>query len=130
MAKQWVLDTETKDTGAEMVPLEKVLERRRSTRAEAQEQKSRRRRRPRKRAPEPPPREPRRPRSFKVVDVMTRQPLAEEIGIRDTLELLGETRSVVDVIVYVWDRERRDWRPLTMREQKLLWAEPGNPAAL
>ena len=129
MAKRWVLDTETKGTGAEMVPLEQVLERRQSSRAAADDQKPRRRPRRRRRAPEPPPPEPRRPRSFKVVDVMTRRPLGEGIGVRETLELLGEARSVVDVIVYAWDREREDRRPLTMREQKLLWAERG-PAAV
>jgi hypothetical protein len=108
MAKTWVLDTDTKGTGAEMVPLEKVQERKRSTRAGSDDQKLEEK--------------PRRPRSFKVVDVMTRRPLVEGVGIRETLELLDETRSVVDVIVYVWDREEKGWRPLTMREQKLLWA--------
>lgn len=124
MAKTWVLDTDTKGTGAEMAPLEKVQERKRSTRAGSDDQKLRRRRsRPRRRSAEPAAEEkPRRPRSFKVVDVMTRRPLVEGVGIRETLELLNETRSVVDVIVYVWDCEEKGWRPLTMREQKLLWA--------
>ena len=120
MARKWVLDTETKGTGAEMVPLEKVLERRRSSRAVEDEQ-PRRRSRPRRREPRAPEPQPRRPRRFKVVDVMTRQPLAEDVGIREALEVLADARSVVDVIVYAWDRERADWRPLTMREQKLLW---------
>jgi hypothetical protein len=120
MAKHWVLDTETKGTGAEMVPLEKVLERRRSSRAVEDEQ-PRRRSRPRRREPPAPEPQPRRPRRFKVVDVMTRQPLAEDVGIREALEVLADARSVVDVIVYAWDREREDWRPLAMREQKLLW---------
>ena len=120
MAKRWVLDTETKGTGAEMVPLEKVLERRRSSRVAEDEQP---RRRPRRRREQPMAAEPqpRRPRRFKVVDVMTRESLAEDVGIRETLELLNGFRSVVDVVVYAWDREREDWRPLTMREQKLLW---------
>jgi hypothetical protein len=120
MAKHWVLDTETKGTGAEMVPLEKVLERRRSSRASGEEQPQRRRR-IRRREPVAPEPEPRKPRRFKVVDVMTRQPLAEDVGVRDALEALADARSVVDVIVYAWDREREDWRPLTLREQKLLW---------
>ena len=101
-----------------MVPLDKVLERRRSARhAEPEPRRPRLRRRERP-APEP---EPRRPRRFKVVDVMTREPLAEDVGVKETLELLNGFRSVVDVIVYAWDREREDWRPLTVREQKLLW---------
>jgi hypothetical protein len=120
MAKHWVLDTETKGTGAEMVPLEKVLERRRSARA-AEDEQRRRRSRPRRHEPPAAEPQPRRPRRFKVVDVMTRRPVAEDVGMQETLELLNGFRSVVDVIVYAWDREREDWRPLTMREQKLLW---------
>jgi hypothetical protein len=120
MAKHWVLDTETKGTGAEMVPLEKVLERRRSSRA-VEDERPRRRSRPPRREPQAPEPQPRRPRRFKVVDVMTRRPVAEDVGMHETLELLNDFRSVVDVIVYAWDRERADWRPLTMREQKLLW---------
>lgn len=127
MAKTWVLDTETKGTGAEMVPLEKVQQRRRSAQ-EGARAAERRRWRFRKREPEPPADRPRQPRRFKVVDVMTREVLAEDVAVRRVLELLGESRSVVDSIVYVWDREHDDWRPLTMREQKLLWDQRGLPA--
>ena len=129
MAKTWVLDTETKGTGAEMVPLEKVQQRRRSAQ-EGARAAERRRWRFRKREPEPPAERPRQPRRFKVVDVMTREVLAEDVPVRRVLELLGESRSVVDSIVYVWDREQDDWRPLTMREQKLLWDRRGPQAAV
>ena len=128
MAKTWVLDTETKGTGAEMVPLEKLQQRRRSAQ-EGARAAERRRWRFRKREPEPPAERPRQPRRFKVVDVMTREALAEDVPVRRVLELLGESRSVVDSIVYVWDREQDDWRPLTMREQKLLWERRGLQAA-
>jgi hypothetical protein len=128
MAKTWVLDTETKGTGAEMVPLEKLQQRRRSAQ-EGARAAERRRWRFRKREPEPPAERPRQPRRFKVVDVMTREVLAEDVAVRRVLELLGESRSVVDSIVYVWDREHDDWRPLTMREQKLLWDQRGHQAA-
>ena len=128
MAKTWVLDTETKGTGAEMVPLEKVQQRRRSAQ-EGARAAERRRWRFRKREPEPPAERPRQPRRFKIVDVMTREVLAEDVAVRRVLELLGESRSVVDSIVYVWDREQDDWRPLTMREQKLLWERRGLQAA-
>jgi hypothetical protein len=128
MAKTWVLDTETKGTGAEMVPLEKLQQRRRSAQQGARAAE-RRRWRFRKREPEPPAERPRQPRRFKVVDVMTREALAEDVPVRRVLELLGESRSVVDSIVYVWDREQDDWRPLTMREQKLLWERRGLQAA-
>jgi hypothetical protein len=127
MAKTWVLDTETKGTGAEMVPLEKVQQRRRSAQ-EGARAAERRRWRFEKRVPEPPPERPRQPRKFKVVDVMTRQVLIEDVAVRRVLELLGESRSVVDSIVYVWNREEKDWRPLTMREQKVLWEQRTDPA--
>jgi hypothetical protein len=128
VGKVWVLDTETKGTGAEMVPLEKLQQRRRSAQDGARAAE-RRRWGFEKRVPEPPPERPRQPRRFKVVDVMTRQVLAEDVSVRGVLELLGESRSVVDSIVYVWSREESDWRPLTMREQKLLWDRRGAQAA-
>jgi hypothetical protein len=113
-SKVWVLDTETKGTGAQMVPLESVLEK------------------PRPR-PEPlvPPRKarpkagpvaaPSAPRRFKVVDVATREVLAEDAGVRRTLEVLRDVRSVVDVNVHVWEPADERWRLLTLRERRLLW---------
>ncbi len=129
--KVWVLDTETKGTGAEMVPLERLQQRRRSGQDGARAAE-RRRFRATQRRPRPEPdveEEPRHPRRFRVVDVLTREVLAEDAAIRPTLELLAGQRSVVDVIVYVWDRRMQDWRPLTMREQKVLWAERDQAAA-
>jgi hypothetical protein len=120
--KVWVLDTETKGTGAEMVPLDKVQEERRRS---GERRKSTsfgdrpwRRMRKREPAPEPPPR---RPRRFKVVDVMTRRTLAEGVGTRETLEALRGAGTVVDVRVYVWDQRAGNWRALSFGEQKLLW---------
>jgi hypothetical protein len=89
MPKIWVLDTDTKGTGAEMVPLEKVL-RKPDPKPE-----------PRFVASAPEPRaerepEPKPPASFRVIDVMTREVLAERAGTRETVELLEGTRSVVD----------------------------------
>ena len=123
MGRVWVLDTETKGTGAEMVPLDKVQEERRRS---GERRKSTsfgdrpwRRMRKREPAPEPPP--PRRPRRFKVVDVMTRRTLAEGVGTRETLEALRGAGTVVDVRVYVWDQRAGNWRALSFGEQKLLW---------
>lgn len=117
MTKIWVLDTETKGTGAEMVPLEKVLERRpaKSLRPEFVGPRTA----PAEEPAEPPAKEPYR---FRVVDVMTRQVLADDADPRTTVELLGGFRSVVDVQVSVWDAERDRWRMLTLDEQKRLWA--------
>jgi hypothetical protein len=52
---------------------------------------------------------------------MTREIVAEGVGVREALELLGRTRSTVDVRVYVWDPKASNWRPLTIGEQKLMW---------
>jgi hypothetical protein len=76
------------------------------------------------RKPQPRPEEapaPREPYRFKVVDVMTGQVLSEGAGVRETLDVLGNTRSTVDLRVYVWDPKADDWRALTLGEQKLLW---------
>jgi hypothetical protein len=114
MARKWILDTETKGTGAQMVPLDE---------AEAK-----------KAAPghsvvvvqkpaEKPPKQtaPRGPRRFRVVDVMTRQVLADDADARATVELLKGVRSFVDVSVHVWEEHAGGWQQLTQREQRMLW---------
>ena len=113
MGKVWVLDTGTKGTGAEMVPLEKVLEEPGPTRPLVVAPE----RRKRKRAPAP-----RAPWRFKLVDVMTRQVVGEDVDARAAVELLRGFRSVVDVSVYAWDQPTADWRPLTLAERRALWA--------
>jgi hypothetical protein len=124
MAKTWVLDTETKGTGAHVVPLEKVL--RRGDRkpelnlVELQRPDS----------PKPVPEsDPPQRRTFKILDVMTRETLAEGIDLRTTVDLLGDVRSNVDVHVYVWDADRRRWRMLGLSEQRALW-EAGRASAV
>jgi hypothetical protein len=77
-------------------------------------------------APKPRPRtaaapEPRPPRRFKVVDVMTAEVLAERADAHVTVHVLAGVRSVVDVHVYVWQPKGKKWRLLTMEEQKALW---------
>lgn len=67
------------------------------------------------------PPQPRSPRAFKVVDVMTRQVLAEDVDARAALDVLGDVRSIVDVRVYVWDALADRWRMLTFGETKVLW---------
>src|SRR2546423_12522395 len=104
MGKPWVLDTETKGTGAEMVPLEKVLQKP----GPEPERASVLRRSPGRR-PAPPP-EPRQPAKFKVVDLMTQEVLAEDADTRATVELLNGIRSVVDVRIYTWDEHAETWR--------------------
>jgi hypothetical protein len=114
MRKSWILDTSTKGTGANMVPLDNVL------------------RKPPEQAKPifvPPPRrpkadrapEPRRPRSFKVVDIVTRQVLTEGADARAVIEVLSGVRSIVDVNVYVWQPNTEKWRLLTFEERHVLW---------
>ena len=116
MAKTWVLDTETKGTGARVVPLESVLARReRKPGLNVVELQ-----RPTTPKPVTEPDPPQR-RSFKVRDVMTRETLAEGVDLPTTLDLLGQVRAIVDVQVYVWDVERGRWRMLDLDEQRALW---------
>jgi hypothetical protein len=124
MAKTWILDTSTKGTGASMVPLDNVL----SKPSERTE-----------RIFVPPPRpkaasapEPRQPRLFKVVDIVTRQVLTEGAHAREALEVLDGVRSIVDVNVYVWQPKTEKWRLLSFEERRLLWdarATAGAPAS-
>jgi hypothetical protein len=112
MGRIWVLDTATKGTGAEMVPLDKVVSKP-APRTELPFV-------PPKRPPrEPAPAEPRAPRRFRVVDVATRAVLADDVGARDALSVLGGVRSNVDVHVSIWEDER--WRLLTLAEQRVMW---------
>jgi hypothetical protein len=114
MGRVWILDTETKGTGANMVPLDSVV-----AKPSAPREPMVARRRPRERPAEEP--EPKRPPEFKVVDVMTREVLAEGANARTTVELLRGVRSMVDVSVYVWEEQAQKWQQLTQREQRMLW---------
>lgn len=114
MARTWVLDTDTKGTGAQMVPLDRT------------EEPSKRRTAPDVVAPKRPAKpaagpQPKAPRRFKVGDVMTRQPLAEDVGVAEAVEALRGVRSVVDVTVHLWDDAAEDWRQLTLGERRALW---------
>lgn len=117
MGTVWVLHTETKGTGATMVPLDRVTKR--SSPVEpvsVLREPEPRREEPQEEAPEP-----RAPRKFRVVDVMTRQPLADDANAREAIDALREVRSIVDVAVYVWHEERERWRMLTFDEQRAMW---------
>ena len=109
----WVLDTETKGTGAEMVPLERARRRPAPTGEPFWVPPPRRPR-------EPAPAAPRAPRRFRVVDVLSGEPLGEDLSTREAVELLRGVRSTVDVRVYVRQGER--WRLLTGDEQAALFA--------
>jgi hypothetical protein len=114
MARIWVLDTETKGTGAEMVPLDTVLEKRAPS-AEPFFVP------PKPRPREPKPEEPRAPRRFRIVDVVSQEVLAADVPAREALAALNGVRSNVDVHVSVWEPTGERWRLLTLGEQRLLW---------
>jgi len=124
MAKVWVLDTSTKGTGATMVPLDSILRRPSGSSDPIYVP-----------PPTTPPAaaqvpEPRRPRAFKIVDVCSREVLAEHATARETIDALNETRSIVDVNVYVWEPTTERWRLLSLAEQQFLWSHrDGGPAA-
>jgi hypothetical protein len=114
MRKVWVLDTETKGTGASVVPLDK------------RDRDAKREREPVHVAPKPrrPPARapaPRRPPRFRVVDVLTGQPLVDDADGRTTVDALKGVRSVVDVRISRWDEEADRWRLLSLGEQRAIW---------
>src|SRR5581483_7429190 len=113
MGTTWVLDTETKGTGANMVPLERVTKR---SSAPAHQFVL-----PERRSPHEKPPKPRALHQFRVVDVMTRQELLEAGSARDAVETLRSVRSIVDVNLYVWDEERERWLMLPFEEQRTLF---------
>jgi hypothetical protein len=114
MGRDWVLDLDPSGTGAEMRPLDSVLRK-----PEPKPDLALVRREPQPR-PEAAP-EPRKPRRFKVVDVMTGALKADDASTRATVELLKDVRSVGDVRVYVWNDDAERWRLLTLGEQRALW---------
>ena len=72
--------------------------------------------------PKPPkPPAPRVPRRFKVVDVTTREVLAEDASARAALSALRDVHSVTDVAVSLWSDKHGRYRLLTHGEQKALW---------
>jgi hypothetical protein len=114
MAKTWILDSETKGTGAHMKPLEDALAKPRGERdlslVEFQRAPGP--------APEPAPPEPLR---FKVVDVLSARVLGEDIDARAAIGLLEDMRSVLDSRIFVRVPETGRWRLLSLDEQKAMW---------
>lgn len=115
MAKTWVLDTETKGTGAHIAPLDGERQRPRERERELDlvtfERPSR--------APSQPA--PREPLKLKVVDVLGARVLGEEIGVREAVRLLEGMRSALDARIYVRAPDSGRWRLLSLDEVKALW---------
>jgi hypothetical protein len=58
---------------------------------------------------------------FKVKDIRSGSVLGEGIDARETVELLGQVGSVVDVRIYAWVPKTARWRLLRLDEQRALW---------
>jgi hypothetical protein len=122
MAKTWILDSETKGTGAHMKPLEDALAKPGGERDLSLVQF--------KRAPTPEPEPaPREPLRFKVVDVLSAGVLGEDIDAREAVHLLEDMRSVVDARIFVRLPETGRWRLLSLDEQKAMWRFRGQLVA-
>jgi hypothetical protein len=115
----WVLDTETKGTGAEMVPLERLQERKRLK----GERDAIRVIGPERERSDGSQRElePQRPRRFRIVDVRSRQRVLDDADLSRALEVLSGVTSIVDVNVYVQEPGETRWRPLSISERRTLW---------
>jgi hypothetical protein len=118
----WVLDTETKGTGAEMVRLEKLQDRKRSSRSGKPVSVIRRNGPTEPAAAPEPVHESPQPRRFRVAGVLSGRPIAEDAGAREVVEAMRSSRSVADLRIDVWDPKADEWRPLTLRERNALWA--------
>jgi hypothetical protein len=113
MGTTWVLHTETKGTGAQMVPL-KSIEKRSSTTAPVLVR--RKSARPSKQHVS----EPKAPRRFRIVDLMTRQTLVDDASTQEAVNALKDVRSAVDVNVYVWQEARERWRLLPFADKRAM----------
>ena len=115
MAKTWILDTETKGTGAHMKPLEPA----RAKPDDARELALVTLERPPRPTPEQPPPEPLR---LKVVDALGARTLGEDVDVREAVRLLDDVRSPLDVRVFVRAGADARWRLIGRDELKTLWA--------
>ena len=112
MAKTWVLDTETKGTGAHIAPL--------STRERTGEKELaivQLERAPR--APQQPQPAPRT--RFRVIDVLGASVVGEELDVRHAVAALAKMRSALDARVYVRASEDARWRLLSLADTRRLW---------
>jgi hypothetical protein len=91
--RTWALDTETKGTGAEMVPLERLQERKRLRRGREPIRVIASEREGRADDPSAEALEQPAPRRFKVVDVLSREVLADVASAAETERAASSTCS-------------------------------------
>jgi len=119
MAKTWILDTETKGTGAHIKPLEPA----RATPDDARELSLVTLQRPPRPDREEPEAEPLR---LKVVDALAARTLGEDVDVREAVRLLEGVRSTLDVRVFVRADADAKWRLIGRDELKTLWGFRGS----
>jgi hypothetical protein len=120
MPKTWILETSTKGTGANIVPLDDEQD---DATAETPAPRERERlwvHAPTNPRPAPEP-EPRKPYRFRVVEVITHRVLADDADARTTVAVLRDVHSIVDVTISVWSEKDGRYRLLTHGEQRKLW---------
>ena len=120
MAKTWVLDTETKGTGAHIAPLK------RGDRAKSQELNLVRFHPPAA-AGGTASSDAKRSVSaqamrFKVVDILAARVLVEDVTLRGALRALGSLRKAIDARVYVRRGDGERWHLLSLADTRRLWS--------
>jgi hypothetical protein len=122
VAKTWILDTETKGTGAHMAPLRPAGGGRAKEGSLALVELKR---------PARPPRESQSPRPirFRVTDAMSGRVLAEDVGVRDAVRALEGMRSALDARIAVRSGESGRWRLLGLEQRRELWSMRGRMRA-
>jgi hypothetical protein len=120
MAKTWVLDTETKGTGAHIAPLKRDGGAKSRTlnlvrfhppaaehgsRSAAAEESV-----------------PARALRFKVVDILAARVVAEDVTLSAALRALGSSRKAIDARVYVRRTEGGRWELLSLADTRRLWS--------
>src|ERR1700751_3018431 len=112
MAKTWVLDTETKGTGAHIAPLKSRARASEKELALVQLE----------RAPRPPGLPEETPQTtFRVVDVMSATVLGEDLDARAAAAELARMRSPLDARVYRRTGPEARGRLLSLADTRRLW---------
>jgi hypothetical protein len=114
MAKTWVLDTETKGTGAHIAPLKRDS-------AKAPDKLSLVQLHP-PASDEPAEQASPEPKRFKVVDLLSGRVLAQDVSGGEAVRALRDVRKSIDALVYVREGERARWRLLSLADTRALWA--------
>jgi hypothetical protein len=122
----WVLDTETKGTGAHIAPMRDDAHGKRAERPLSLVDLGPRDGNTDASAPDPAPRAPLR---FRVLDVMSSRVLAEDVSAQEAVAALEQVPHSVDALVFVRSPERGRWRLLTVEERRRLWAYRGKLGA-